>query len=86
MLLIQSPGEENSMANLAGVVRQLQKQRAQAARELERLDAALVALNGAGYGKRTGTRRRMSAAGRRRIKLAQAKRWAKWRKARASKN
>src|SRR5215472_18076571 len=33
------PDEENSMANLAGVVQQLRKERAQAARTVEQLDA-----------------------------------------------
>ena len=44
------------MANLAGVVQQLRKERDQAARTVEQLDAALAALNGGLYGKRTGTR------------------------------
>jgi hypothetical protein len=71
------PGEENSMANLAGVVQQLRKERDQAARMVERLDAALAALNGGSHGKRTGTRSRLSAAARARIAAAQRARWAK---------
>ena len=63
------------MANLAGIVQQLQKERDQAARTVERLDAALLALNGGSYGKRT--RSRMSAAARARIAAAQRARWAK---------
>jgi hypothetical protein len=63
--------------NLAGVVHQLKKERDQAARTVERLDAALAALNGASYGRKTGTRSRMSAAGRARIAAAQRARWAK---------
>ena len=39
------------MANLAGVVQQLRKERDQAARTVEQLDAALAALNGVSYGK-----------------------------------
>jgi hypothetical protein len=63
--------------NLAGVVQQLRKERNQAARTVERLDAALAALNGGSFGKRTKTRSRMSAAGRARIAAAQRSRWAK---------
>jgi hypothetical protein len=70
------PGEENSMANLAGVVQQLRKERGQAARTLEQLDAALAALTGVS-GNRTGTRSRLSAAARARIAAAQRARWAK---------
>jgi hypothetical protein len=65
------------MANLAGVVQQLRRERDQAARTVERLDAALAALNGSSYGKKTGTRRKISAAGRARIAAAQRARWAK---------
>ena len=68
------------MANLAGVVHQLRKERDQAARTVEHLDAALAALNGDSYGRRTGTRRRISAAGRARIAAAQRARWAKVRR------
>ena len=64
------------MANLAGVVQQLRKERDQAAKVLEGLDAALAALNGGSYG-RTATRRTISAAGRARIAAAQRARWAK---------
>jgi len=68
------------MANLAGVVQQLWKERDQAARVVERLDAALTALNGGMYGKRTGNRRHLSAAARERIAAAQRARWAKVRR------
>lgn len=68
------------MANLAGVVQQLRKERDQAATVVERLDAALAALNGGSYGKRTRTRSRMSAAGRARIAAAQKARWARVRR------
>jgi hypothetical protein len=64
------------MANLAGVVQQLRKERDQAARTVERLDAALAALKGGSY-RRTATRRTISAAGRARIAAAQRARWAK---------
>jgi hypothetical protein len=65
------------MANLAGVIQQLRKERDQAARTLERLNAALAALNGSAYGKKTGHRRHLSAAARARIAAAQRARWAK---------
>jgi hypothetical protein len=68
------------MANLSGVVQQLRKERDQAARTVERLDAALAALHGGSYGKRTGTRSRLSAAARARIAAAQRARWAKVRR------
>ena len=61
--------------NLAGVVQQLRKERDQAARTVEQLDAALTALDGDSYGRRTGARRKISAAGRARIAAAQRARW-----------
>lgn len=72
------------MANLAGVVQQLRKERDRAARTVEQLDAALAALAGASS-KRTGTRSRLSAAARARIAAAQRARWAKARKNAAQK-
>jgi hypothetical protein len=63
------------MTNLTGVVRQLQQERARAAKEVEQLDVALAALNGGG----TGRRGRLSAAARARIAAAQRARWAKLR-------
>jgi len=64
------------MANLAGVVQQLRKERDRAARAVEQLDAALAALNGSARGRIRGIRR-VSAAGRARIAAAQRARWAK---------
>jgi len=63
--------------NLAGVVQQLRRERDQAARTVEQLDAALAALGGGSYGSRTGARSKISAAGRARIAAAQRARWAK---------
>jgi hypothetical protein len=71
------PGEGEFMSNLAGVVRQLQRERDEAAKTIEQLAAALAALAGGSYGKRTGTRRTISVAGRARIAAAQRARWAK---------
>ena len=62
------------MANLAGVVQQLRKERDRAARTVEQLDAALAALDG---GRTSGRRGRLSAAARARIAAAQRARWAK---------
>jgi hypothetical protein len=67
------------MANLAGVVQQLRKERDQAARTVEQLDAALAALDGVSR-RRARTRSRLSAAGRARIAAAQRARWAKARR------
>ena len=64
------------MTNLSGVVQQLKKERDRAAKEVQRLDTALAALNGNSYGKRTGGGT-LSAAARARIAAAQRARWAK---------
>jgi hypothetical protein len=68
------------MANMAGIVQQLRRERDQAASTVERLDAALAALNGGSHGRRTRTRSRLSAAARARIAAAQRARWAKVRR------
>ena len=65
------------MTNLAGVVQQLKKERDQATKRVQRLDAALAALNGASHGTSTATRSPLSAAARARIAAAQRARWAK---------
>ncbi|HET6177298.1 MAG TPA: hypothetical protein VFE61_10215 [Candidatus Sulfotelmatobacter sp.] len=64
------------MTNLGGVVRQLKKEHDRLSREIKGIAAALAAF-GAAYGKGTGTRSKMSAAGRARIAAAQRARWAK---------
>jgi len=70
------------MVNLTAVVRQLRNQRQHAKKQVERIDAALVALSGLSS-KRTenGGSRKLSAAARRRIAAAQRARWAKIKKA-----
>lgn len=75
------------MANLSAVLKQLQSERDRAARELERLDNALAALNhlgGRANGRRSAAthrgrrgRLRFSAAARARMAVAQRARWAK---------
>ena len=73
------------MANLAGIVKNLRLERTRAEREVKRLNDAILALGklarntlGA-YAKKFGRKkRRLSAAARRRISLAQKARWAKW--------
>jgi hypothetical protein len=74
------------MSNLSQIVGDLQTQRRQVSNELERLDAAIKALQGvAGRGGQVGARggmtrvrRTMSIAARKRIAAAQRARWAKW--------
>jgi hypothetical protein len=71
------------MGTISGVVRQLKKERTRLADELHRVTAALTAFgkvylsgsNPKGVGKRT-----LSAAARKKISLAQKKRWAASRK------
>ena len=75
------PREVPSVKKLIGVVQQLKAERNRAAKEVERLDEALAALDGS-YGKRAGRGSRMSAAGRARIVAAQKARWAKVKAAR----
>jgi hypothetical protein len=60
------------MTHMSVVVRQLKKERERAQKQVQRIDEALAAL-----GSVNGTSRTMSAAGRRRISLAQKARWAK---------
>jgi hypothetical protein len=61
------------MGTLSGVVQQLKSEREQVQKQLQRIDQALAALGSS----TNGTSRTMSAAGRRRISLAQKARWAK---------
>lgn len=69
------------MANISRAVQQLRKELERAKTEVERFGAALAAL-GSKSGKRRGSLRgvgrRLSAAARKRISLAQKARWAKW--------
>lgn len=79
------------MANLSAVLNQLRSERNRAARELDRLNKAIAALDhiGARGGRRIGgigktlstrgrrARRRFSAAARARMAAAQRARWAK---------
>jgi len=62
------------MNHMSGVVQQLKKARERAHREVQRIEAALAAL---GSVSSNGASRKMSAAGRRSISLAQKARWAK---------
>jgi hypothetical protein len=66
------------MENLSGVVQQLRIEREHVQNQLQRIDAALAAL---GTVNSNGASRKMSAAGRRRISLAQKARWARHRTA-----
>ena len=61
----------------AGVIKLMRKERAQHAKEIARLDAALAALGSSGTTRKGRT---LSAEARKRIGDAQRKRWAKARK------
>jgi hypothetical protein len=68
------------MAKVPGIVKQLKKERDKVERQLSGLNAALSAFIGAYAGKTAAKprkRRKMSAAGRKRIAAAQRARWAK---------
>jgi len=69
------------MANLNGlgsIVSELKAERASLASQLKQLDSALTVLGKVnGRSSRTKTGHAMSAAGRRRISLAQKRRWAR---------
>ena len=81
------------MLNLTEAVRQLKKERDQAQRRLDQLDAALKVLGGLGGSNRKlgrvqrvpKKRRPMSGAARKRIAAAQRARWAKWKAAKRRK-
>jgi hypothetical protein len=66
------------MTKLVGVVKQLKAEHDRLMKQIRGVSAALSAF-GAAYGKGTGTRRRISTAGRARIAAAQRARWAKLR-------
>lgn len=63
------------MANLTAVLKNLQRERARLAAQLEHVTKAIAALGAPGS-------RRLSPGARNRIAAAQKARWAKWRKAR----
>ena len=69
------------MANLSSVLHQLQQERRRLTSQLESLSNALSALGAIGRRRmRMSAGRRMSASAIARIRAAQKKRWAKWRK------
>jgi hypothetical protein len=68
------------MGILTNTIRDLRKQRKRTMKELRRLDYALRILGSIDRIGVRGTRRRMSAAARRRISQAQKARWAAARK------
>src|SRR5580698_5215029 len=73
--LIESP-RGGFMANMKDVVRVLKQERDRLTNQLQGISAALSAF-GAAYGKQSGARGKMSAAGRERVAEAQRQRWAK---------
>src|SRR5271169_3511133 len=66
----------SQMKHMSGVVQLLKKEREHVKKQLQRIDEALAAL---GSVSSNGASRRMSAAARRRISVAQKARWAKQR-------
>jgi hypothetical protein len=69
------------MANLSGIMKQLQKERDRVEQQLSGLNAALVAFAGVYRGTvKPGRKRRMSAKSRAKIAAAQRARWAKVRR------
>ncbi len=65
------------MGNLSIVVQQLRRERERAQKEVHRIDAALTALGSLSVNVSKHGRRTLSAAARRKISLAQKKRWLK---------
>jgi hypothetical protein len=76
------------MATLAQMIRHLQQQRKQIQRQIERIDAAVAALQKIGDKEPAAAgpkaKRVMSAAARRRISRAQKARWAKYKQQKAA--
>ena len=73
------------MANLAVIIQQLKKERANAQGVVARLDAALKVLGHLGSGNFSSRPpRKMSAAGRKRIAAPQRARWARVKKQKAA--
>jgi hypothetical protein len=80
------------MPNLSGIVQQLKTQRDRAQKEVDRLNAALIALGSLGSQngglrrvRSVKSRKPLSAAARKKIAAAQRARWANWKAARRSK-
>jgi hypothetical protein len=81
------------MLKLSKIVQELKKERKQAQAKLAQLDTALKVLAGVGtsspgaHGRRvrSGRRKPMSSAAKKRIAAAQRARWAKWRAAQKNK-
>jgi len=72
------------MANVSSIVRQLKKERDRVAQQLSGMDAALRAFAGVYSGRKPiRKRRKMSAKSRAKIAVAQRRRWAKYKKAKA---
>ena len=67
-----------AMANLTAALRHLERERNHLSKQLAQVNDALSALDA----KKVRPKRRMSAAAIARIRAAQLKRWAKWRKSR----
>jgi hypothetical protein len=77
VVLLQSPTEGDSMANVSSIVRQLKKERDRVAKQLSGLDAALRAFANVYGGRQPKKRWKMSAKSRAKIAAAQRRRWRK---------
>jgi hypothetical protein len=66
------------VADLSKAVRDLQRERSSLQAHLNALDNAISVLRGLSSSRGRRPRRKMSAAGRKRIAAAQRARWAKW--------
>jgi len=74
------------LANLTGILQELETARGKLQKELSSIDSAIAALQGSNSNRSAGgtatrPRRFMSVAARRRIAAAQRVRWAKWKAA-----
>jgi hypothetical protein len=71
--------------NLSRFANELRKERDRVEKQLEGLNAALMAFAAVYRGAKPGRKRRLSANARAKIAAAQRARWAKFRKAKANK-
>ena len=70
------------MVNLSKTVRDLETERNRLQAQLKKIDSAISVLSGLSSARGRLPRRKISAAGRKRIAAAQRARWARWKVAR----
>jgi hypothetical protein len=71
-------GESTQMGTMTDIVKRLKKERGRVEKQLEGINAALVAFGKVYAGTKPRKRRRLSAEARARIAAAQRKRWKAW--------